>query len=100
MVLSLSANNITWPAAGSPLATPTQDRGLGSYYRTYSTEYLSQQDATKLDPRPKRFDSADVVELAVEAKSVKLQEAIEFARASTTSAGISPVGILMTAPSR
>src|SRR5206468_1285086 len=32
----------------------------------------------KLDPRPKRFDSADEVELAVEGKGVGLQDPIEF----------------------
>src|SRR5256884_9607496 len=34
-VLMLSSNNILSPAHGSPLATPTQDMGLGIYYLTY-----------------------------------------------------------------
>ena len=34
-VLMLSANNILSPAHGAPLATPTQDMILGTYYLTY-----------------------------------------------------------------
>ena len=34
-LLMLSANNILSPAHGAPLATPTQDMVLGSYYLTY-----------------------------------------------------------------
>ena len=37
-LLMLSANNILSPAHGSPLATPTQDMVLGSYYLTYGPE--------------------------------------------------------------
>ena len=73
-ILMLSSNNILSPASGRPLATPTQDMVLGIYFLTYATEDLSKLDATKLDPRPKRFDSADDVELAVEGKGVGLQE--------------------------
>ena len=35
-VLMLSSNNILSPAHGRPLATPTQDMVLGSYFLTYS----------------------------------------------------------------
>ena len=43
-LLMLSANNILSPAHGSPLATPTQDMVLGSYYLTYgpSPEKLAE----------------------------------------------------------
>jgi DNA-directed RNA polymerase subunit beta' len=68
-ILMLSSNNILSPASGRPLATPTQDMVLGIYYLTYSIRDLSQVDVTTLDPRPKRFDQADDVELAVEGKS-------------------------------
>src|ERR671916_90002 len=37
-VLMLSANNILSPAHGAPLATPTQDMILGTYYLTYGPE--------------------------------------------------------------
>ena len=77
-ILMLSSNNILSPASGRPLATPTQDMVLGIYYLTYSSRDLSTVDVTTLDPRPKRFDQADDVELALEGKSVKLQDPIEF----------------------
>ena len=77
-ILMLSSNNILSPASGRPLATPTQDMVLGIYFLTYSIEDLSKLDEEKLDPRPKRFDSADDVELAVEGKGVGLQETIRF----------------------
>ena len=32
----LSSNNILSPAHGKPLATPSQDMVLGTYYLTYS----------------------------------------------------------------
>ena len=37
-LLMLSANNILSPAHGAPLATPTQDMVLGSYYLTYGPD--------------------------------------------------------------
>ena len=37
-VLMLSSNNILSPAHGAPLATPTQDMILGTYYLTYGLE--------------------------------------------------------------
>ena len=77
-ILMLSSNNILSPASGRPLATPTQDMVLGIYFLTYSVVDLSKLEATKLDPRPKRFDSADEVELAVEGRGVDLQQPIEF----------------------
>ncbi len=77
-VLMLSSNNILSPASGRPLATPTQDMVLGIYFLTYSERDLQQTDAATLDPRPKRFDSADEVEIAVEGGGVGLQEPIEF----------------------
>ena len=77
-ILMLSSNNILSPASGRPLATPTQDMVLGIYFLTYSPLDLPRTDASTLDPRPKRFDSADEVELAVEGKSVGLGDPIEF----------------------
>src|SRR5262249_32653900 len=77
-ILMLSSNNILSPASGRPLATPTQDMVLGIYFLTYSERDLQQLDASTLDPRPKRFDSADEVEIAVEGGGVGIQEPIEF----------------------
>src|ERR687892_518414 len=39
-ILMLSANNILSPANGRPLATPTQDMVLGSYFLTYAERDL------------------------------------------------------------
>ncbi len=77
-ILMLSSNNILSPASGRPLATPTQDMVLGIYFLTYSALDLPRTDSASLDPRPKRFDSADEVELAVEGKSISLGQPIEF----------------------
>src|SRR5690348_593908 len=77
-ILMLSSNNILSPASGRPLATPTQDMVLGMYYLTYSEHDLQKTDAASLKPRPRRFDSADEIEVALEMKAVELQEPIEF----------------------
>src|SRR5439155_1280529 len=66
------------PASGRPLATPTQDMVLGIYFLTYAEKDLPKLDASTLDPHPKRFDSADEIELAVEGAGVGLQEPVEF----------------------
>ena len=47
-VLMLSANNILSPAHGAPLATPTQDMILGTYYLTYGPE---EEELAVLRPR-------------------------------------------------
>src|ERR671918_728581 len=77
-VLMLSSNNILSPASGRPLATPTKDMVLGTYYLTYCETDLSQATAEDFDPRPKRFASEDEVQHALDAQQVKLQEPIEF----------------------
>jgi DNA-directed RNA polymerase subunit beta' len=77
-ILMLSSNNILSPASGRPLATPTKDMVLGTYYLTYCATDLAQTSAEDLDPRPKRFASEEDVEHALEADQIKLQEPIEF----------------------
>jgi DNA-directed RNA polymerase subunit beta' len=77
-VLMLSSNNILSPASGRPLATPTKDMVLGTYYLTYCATDLAQTSAEELDPRPMRFASEEDVEHALEADQIKLQEPIEF----------------------
>ena len=78
-ILMLSSNNILSPASGRPLATPTQDMVLGIYYLTYSNlDLASMESASKIKPHPRRFDSADEIEVALEMKAVGLQEPIEF----------------------
>jgi len=77
-ILMLSSNNILSPAHGRPLATPAKDMVLGLYYLTYCTEDLGAVDGSKLKPRPKRFQSEEEVELALEAEQVHLQQPIEY----------------------
>src|SRR6266511_287848 len=77
-LLMLSSNNILSPANGRPLATPGQDMVLGGYFLTYSEEDLTKTCVDKLKPRPKRFQSEEEVELAIEAKQVALQQPIEY----------------------
>ena len=71
-ILMLSSNNILSPAHGKPLATPTQDMVLGTYYLTYSPEDLTQ--VTVADARKRKlpyFGSLDEVELAYDQKQVQ-----------------------------
>src|SRR5437667_882043 len=77
-VLMLSSNNILSPASGRPLATPTKDMVLGTYYLTYCDQDLSTVTAEDLDPRPRRFQSEEEVEHALESDQIKLQQPIEF----------------------
>ena len=73
-LLMMSSGNVLSPAHGRPLATPTQDMVLGSYYLTYTDLDLEATDASSLDPRPMAFGSEDEVVLALEAHQVELQE--------------------------
>src|SRR4051812_40913757 len=51
---------------------------LGIYFLPYADKDLPKKDASKLNPHPKRFDSADEVELAVEGGGVRLSDPVEF----------------------
>src|SRR3954462_11211452 len=77
-VLMLSSNNILSPASGRPLATPTKDMVLGTYYLTYAGIDLTEASAEDLDPRPQRFATEEQVEHALDAHQIKLQDPIEF----------------------
>src|SRR5439155_696479 len=79
-ILMLSSNNILSPASGRPLATPTKDMVLGTYFLTYCPEDLSGVAAEDLDPRPSRFQSEEEVEFAIDAEQVTLQQPIEYRR--------------------
>ena len=81
-ILMLSSNNILSPAHGRPLATPTQDMVLGSYFLTYSTHDLSVgaeelKKTLKVDGF-KRFQTEEEVEFHVESGEIGLQEPIEY----------------------
>src|SRR5262249_44501440 len=77
-ILMLSSNNILSPAHGQPLTTPSQDMVLGLYFLTYCALDLPSLEAANLDPRPKRFQSEEEVELALESEQVGLQQPIEY----------------------
>jgi len=77
-ILMLSSNNILSPASGRPLATPTKDMVLGTYYLTYCGTDLDKTKLEDIEPRPKRFASEEEVEHAIDAEQVTLQQPIEF----------------------
>src|SRR5437763_13511895 len=76
----LSSNNILSPAHGQPLATPTQDMVLGLYYLTYCKDDLPAKEPSDFDPPPKRFQSEEEVELALDATQVGLQQPVVYRR--------------------
>ncbi|MBM3676391.1 MAG: DNA-directed RNA polymerase subunit beta' [Actinobacteria bacterium] len=82
-ILMLSSNNILSPAHGRPLATPTQDMVLGSYFLTFCEHDLAETTAEELAKSLgkkglKRFQSEEEVEFALEADQVELQEPIVY----------------------
>ena len=67
-VLMLSSNNILSPAHGAPLATPSQDMVLGTYYLTYGPE--GDELAGRRRPHDRHvFRTAQEAELAYETGS-------------------------------
>src|SRR5688500_13159423 len=102
-LLMLSANNILSPAHGAPLATPTQDMVLGSYYLTYGPgedelaklrelEQAGKWDDKKHGKRPHVFRSAQEAELSYESKKVSLHDLAEYRRRHTTDHILTTVG--------
>ena len=79
-VLMLSSNNILSPAHGAPLATPTQDMILGTYYLTYGPEpeELEAIDPETHEPKVHVFRSAQEAELAYEHKLVGLHDLAHY----------------------
>ena len=82
-ILMLSANNILSPAHGRPLATPTQDMVLGSYYLTFCEHDLQGTTPDKLAKTLgrkglMRFRLVEEVEFAVECGQLGLQDPLEF----------------------
>jgi DNA-directed RNA polymerase subunit beta' len=79
-VLMLSSNNILSPAHGSPLATPTQDMVLGSYYLTFGPEAseLDAIDPATHKPKVSVFRTAQEAELAYENQIVGLHDVCHY----------------------
>ena len=77
-VLMLSSNNILSPAHGSPLATPTQDMVLGTYYLSYGPDEDELEAMDREKVRPHTFRTAQEAELSYEHGMVKLHDLAEF----------------------
>ena len=79
-VLMLSSNNILSPAHGAPLATPTQDMILGTYYLTYGEDEAALEaiDPAKNEKRIQVFRLAQEAELAYEGKLVDLHDVAHY----------------------
>ena len=80
-VLMLSSNNILSPAHGAPLATPTQDMILGTYYLTYG-EDAEDAGGRSIPPRTSRACRRSAPrrrrELAYEGKLVELHDVAHY----------------------
>ena len=79
-VLMLSSNNILSPAHGQPLATPTQDMILGTYYLTYGedADALAEIDPRKHEPTVRVYRTAQEAELAYENHIVGLHDVAHY----------------------
>ena len=102
-LLMLSANNILSPAHGKPLATPSQDMVLGSYYLTYGPDeselddleqviVSGKWDEKKHGARPHTFRSAQEAELSYEHGMVSLHDLAEYRRRHRTEHTLTTVG--------
>lgn len=75
-ILMLSAHNILNPKDGRPVASPTQDMVLGSFYLTMERPHAKGEG--------KIFKDTDEAVLAYDAKEVNLQAAIKVRREDGT----------------
>ncbi|MFN2616792.1 MAG: DNA-directed RNA polymerase subunit beta' [Thermoleophilaceae bacterium] len=102
-ILMLSSNNILSPAHGSPLATPTQDMVLGSYYLTYGPDEgeieeleglvkSGKWNEKKHGKRPHVFRSAQEAELSLHERKVRLHDLAEYRRRHTEDHVLTTVG--------
>jgi DNA-directed RNA polymerase subunit beta' len=102
-LLMLSSNNILSPAHGSPLAVPSQDMVLGSYYLTFGPtddELAVLEEGLKggkwnekaNGKRPHVFRSAQEAELSYEHGMVKLHDLAEYRRSSSEQHILTTVG--------
>ena len=92
-VLMLSSNNILSPAHGAPLATPTQDMILGTYYLTYgpTSEELGRRSTRRRTSRRSHvFRTAQEAELAYEHRHRRAARRRALPRRSGWRAATSP----------
>src|SRR5688572_2962672 len=102
-LLMLSANNILSPAHGGPLAVPTQDMVLGSYYLTYGPddEELEEREALvragkwdekKYGQRPHVYRSDQEAQLSYELGMVRLHDLAEYRPSDSEAHVLTTVG--------
>jgi DNA-directed RNA polymerase subunit beta' len=77
-VLMLSSNNILSPAHGAPLAVPTQDMVLGTYYLSYGPDGAELEAMDREKVKPHVFRTAQEAELSYEHGMVQLHDLAEF----------------------
>lgn len=70
-LLMLAPNNIFYPSSGKPIATPTQDITLGSYYLTYIKP--GSMERTK---DPSTFNDSAEVQVSYAAKAIDIHSII------------------------
>jgi DNA-directed RNA polymerase subunit beta' len=83
-ILMLSSNNILSPAHGRPLAVPSQDMILGTYWLTYCDQDVTQLEPEKMKPVPPVYGSAEDVMRAVDEKAIGLQQVVRLRRDGET----------------
>jgi DNA-directed RNA polymerase subunit beta' len=98
-VLMLSSNNILSPAHGAPLAVPTQDMVLGTYYLTYGPDEDELAGMDRAEVRPYTFRTAQEAELAYEHGMVKLHDVAEY-RSTANANGAGEGGHVLTTVGR
>ncbi len=92
-ILMLSSNNILSPAHGAPLATPTQDMVLGTYYLTYGpdeAELAAQQEQIAAGVRSRRRARCCTVSAARRRRSCASRPASSRCTTSPSTAAIAP----------
>ncbi len=90
--LMLAANNLLKPSDGRPVAVPTQDMVLGSYYLTLEKEGEPGEG--------KVFRDMDEALMAYDAKIITLHSKIKVRRTVTTESGETVTGIIDTTMGR
>jgi len=102
--LMLAPNNLFSPASGKPIAVPTQDIILGTYYLTYARELTAKELEEQKEVHLPLFENNTEVEFAIAARKVKYHDWIRVRNPDYGSEG-KPFGdseskIIRTTPGR
>ena len=82
-ILMLSAHNILSTKDGRPVASPTQDMVLGSYYLTIERETEESENRKNAGQPPRAFSNGDEALQAYHFAALSLQEKIRGAHTGT-----------------